>query len=80
MKIEDKEYLRAAKKIWCGDECTIQNVIWRCNQSLRDDNGYRVFTNQSEYRQIDKIDEDTIVLIDDRGNRTEVFKCWFTSI
>lgn len=26
MKIEDKEYLRAAKKIWCGDECTIQNV------------------------------------------------------
>ncbi len=27
MKIEDKEYLRLAKKIWCGDECTIQNVM-----------------------------------------------------
>lgn len=57
-----------------------QEIIWRCNQSLRDDNGYRVFTNQSEYRQIDKIDEDTIVLIDDRGSRTKVFKYWFTSI
>ena len=29
MKIEDKEYLRAAKKIWCGDEYTIQNVMCR---------------------------------------------------
>tara|TARA_R100001530_G_C4234497_1_gene133576 strand:+ start:394 stop:606 length:213 start_codon:yes stop_codon:yes gene_type:complete len=61
------------------EQCTIQNVMWRCNQSIRNDEGYRVFTNQAEYKQVGVNGEHIIILIDDKGNKTEVFKCWFTS-
>ena len=58
MKIEDKEYLRADKKIWCGDECTIQNVssspnvgeIWKPK-------------NLKEYYGIVKVDKYTVKII-----------------
>ena len=43
--------------------------MWRCNQSIRNDEGYRVFTNQAEYKQVGVNGEHIIILIDDKGNK-----------
>ena len=39
-----------------------------------------IFTNQSTYKQVGSSGNDVIILIDDKGNRSGVHKCWFTSI
>jgi len=55
MKIEDKEYLRLAKKIWCGDECTIQNVTNSYNRYLIE---YKNKGGACRQTYVDAIDKD----------------------
>ena len=59
----------------------LQNVIWRCNQSIGDiDDETILFTKQSTYKQVGSSGEDVIILIDNNGNRSGVHRYWFTSI
>jgi hypothetical protein len=63
------------------EQCTIQNVIWRCNEDITDLYGNVMFTKGLIYEQI-KIDQYPMMLIDNNVEESEVYnlKDSFTSI